>query len=251
MFNSISTNEKEFILSALENDFRVDARGPTDLRNIDIKFGTNTKQNKNNKNGQVLFQMGHTKILTQTQLKLCSPTQNKPQEGFLKYNIDFDSLNHMSEFTNQTATIQEAKIEIQNFIEKITRSSRATDKEGLCIIQGKLVWSVTVTLQLLNDDGNTFDAFFLAAILALKNTRLPEVSLKKDKIIINDAKLKYMNVHHMPIPTTFYFLKDMAEKPIVDASSKEERLCVSRLSIVMNSYEDICGMATLGSLNMS
>lgn len=43
MFNTISNNEKEFILSALENDFRVDARGPTDLRNIDIKFGTNTK----------------------------------------------------------------------------------------------------------------------------------------------------------------------------------------------------------------
>ena len=74
MFNTISNNEKEFILAALENDFRVDARGPTDLRNIDIKFGTNTKQNKNNKNGQVLLQMGHTKILTQTHLKLCSPT---------------------------------------------------------------------------------------------------------------------------------------------------------------------------------
>jgi len=70
------------------------------------------------------------------------------------------------------------KIEIQSFIEKITRNSRATDKEGLCIISGKLVWSITVQLNLINDDGNTFDAFFLAAILSLKNTRLPEVSLK-------------------------------------------------------------------------
>ena len=69
------------------------------------------------------------------------------------------------------------KIEIQSFIEKITRNSRATDKEGLCIISGKLVWSITVQLNLINDDGNTFDAFFLAAILALKNTRLPDVTL--------------------------------------------------------------------------
>ena len=98
------------------------------------------------------------------------------------------------------------KIEIQNFIEKVLRSSRATDKEGLCIIQGKLVWSITVNLHLLNDDGNTFDAFFLAAVLALKNTRLPEVSMVKDKIRINDSKLKYMNVHHLPVCTTFYFL---------------------------------------------
>ncbi len=72
------------------------------------------------------------------------------------------------------------KIEIQSFIEKITRNSRATDKEGLCIITGKLVWSITVQLNLINDDGNSFDAFFLAAILALKNTRLPEVTLTRN-----------------------------------------------------------------------
>jgi exosome complex RNA-binding protein Rrp42 (RNase PH superfamily) len=36
------------------------------------------------------------------------------------------------------------KVEIQSFIDKITRNSRATDKEGLCIISGKLVWSINV-----------------------------------------------------------------------------------------------------------
>ena len=195
--------------------------------------------------------MGQTKILTQTQLKLCTPSPNKPQEGFLKYNVEFDALNHLAEYANQTQTLQEMKIEIQNFIEKITRSSRATDKEGLCIIQGKLVWSITVTLHLLNDDGNSFDAFFIAAILALKNTRLPDVTLLKDKIKINDAKLKYVNVHHIPVSTTFYFMNDLPDTPIVDVNSKEERLCSSRLSIVMNAYEDICGMCTLGALNLS
>ncbi len=78
------------------------------------------------------------------------------------------------------------KIEISNFIDKIIKSSRVTDREGLCIVQGKLVWSLTVTLTLLNDEGNCFDAFFIAAILAIKNTRLPEVSLSgKNKILIN------------------------------------------------------------------
>lgn len=142
------------------------------------------------------------------------------------------------------------KVEIQSFIDKITKNSRATDKEGLCIISGKLVWSINVTLNLINDDGNTFDAFFLAAILALKNTRLPDVSLTKNKLLINDEKLKYLNVHHLPISTTFYFMQDLPEQAIVDVSAKEERLCNSRLSICMNSYEDICGMSTLGALNL-
>ena len=102
MFSSISVNERDFMLEALESKFRVDARGPNDLRKVNIKFGSNTTKNQNNKNGQVLVQMGHTKILTQTQLKLCSPTAGKPQEGFIKYNVEFDSLNHMAEFANQT-----------------------------------------------------------------------------------------------------------------------------------------------------
>jgi len=38
------------------------------------------------------------------------------------------------------------RVEISNFIEKVVKSSRATDNEGLCIIQGKLVWSLTVEL---------------------------------------------------------------------------------------------------------
>lgn len=136
---------------------------------------------------------------------------------------------------------------MQNFIDKTTRSSRATDREGLCIIQGKLAWSVTVQIHLLNDDGNAFDAVFLAAILAMKNTRLPEVSMSKNMIRINDQKLKYLNVHHMPICTTFYFLKDMPDNAILDVTAKEEILSVSRLSIVMNTYEDICGITTLGA----
>jgi exosome complex component RRP45 len=102
---------------------------------------------------------------------------------------------------------------------------------------------------LLNDDGNCFDSFFLSAILALKNTRLPEVTLAKNKIMINDSKLKYLNVHHIPICTTFYYIKDI-ETPIIDVNSKEERLCSSRFSVVMNAYEDICGMTTLGALDL-
>ena len=91
------------------------------------------------------------------------------------------------------------------------KSSRATDREGLCIIQGKLAWSLTVEMQLLNDDGNLIDAFFMAAVLALKNTRLPEVSMKGDNILLSNSidRQHYLNVHHIPVCTTFYFIPKM------------------------------------------
>ena len=143
------------------------------------------------------------------------------------------------------------RVEISNFIDKVLKSSRATDREGLCIIQGKLAWSLTVEMQLLNDDGNLIDAFFMAAVLALKNTRLPEVSMKGDSILLNNspAKQRFLNVHHIPVCTTFYFIPKV-ELPIVDAAAKEERLASARLSICMNVFEDVCGIQTLGQMEI-
>lgn len=93
------------------------------------------------------------------------------------------------------------------------------------------------------------DACFLATVLSLMNTRLPEVTISRDKIKINEEKIKYLNVHHIPVCTSFYFIEGI-DKPIVDANAKEEKLSTSRLSICMNIFEDLCGMSTLGSLEI-
>ena len=111
-------------------------------------------------------------------------------------------------------------------------------------------------MQLLNDDGNLIDAFFLAAVLALKNTRLPEVSMKGDNVMVSNTKSHFINVHHLPVCTTFYFIGAglaggaQALPPIVDACAKEERLATARLSICMNVFEDVCGMQTLGQMDI-
>lgn len=56
-------------------------------------------------------------------------------------------------------------------------------------------------------------------------------------------------MHHVPVCSTFYFIPELSD-PIVDASSKEERLATARLSICVNIYEDICGMQTLGQMEV-
>jgi exosome complex RNA-binding protein Rrp42 (RNase PH superfamily) len=56
-------------------------------------------------------------------------------------------------------------------------------------------------------------------------------------------------VHHIPVCTTFYFISGI-ENPIIDANAKEEKLAKSRLSICMNIFEDLCGMTTLGFLEL-
>lgn len=43
---------------------------------------------------------------------------------------------------------------------------------------------------------------------------------------------------------------DEVMEPIVDVNSQEEKLCSARLSIVLNAYGDLCGMTTLGALEI-
>ena len=74
-------------------------------------------------------------------------------------------------------TLQEMRIDISRFIDKVLKSSRAIDRESLCIVQGRLVWNLQVDLYVINEDGNLLDACFLATVAALMNTRLPEVTL--------------------------------------------------------------------------
>ena len=58
-------------------------------------------------------------------------------------------------------------------------------------------------------------------------------------------------MHHIPVCTSFYFIEGISNtRPIVDATAKEEKLAKSRLSICMNIFEDLCGMSTLGSLEV-
>ena len=76
-------------------------------------------------------------------------------------------------------------------------------------------------------------------------------------------------MHHLPISTTFYFIQNSQPvsggsrpktewddgssnllPPILDVTSQEEKLCQARLTIVLNSYGDLCGMTTLGALEM-
>jgi len=81
-----------------------------------------------------MVKMGQTKVVTHSSLKIVNPKEGRPNEGDIRFNIEFSALAHMADFNQQTNTLQEMKIELQNFIEKTVKASRVTDKEGLCII---------------------------------------------------------------------------------------------------------------------
>lgn len=111
---------------AIRSDFRVDARGRNATRHLDVRFGTT--------NGQALLRMGRTQIQAQSSIKLVQPQNGKPNEGYYKFNVEFSSLLHGCENAGMNVTLQEMRIDISRFIDKVLKSSRAIDREGLCIV---------------------------------------------------------------------------------------------------------------------
>ena len=91
-------------------------------------------------------------------------------------------------------------------MDRVFLSSRAIDKESLCISAGKLVWEVTISITILSYDGNWVDPVMYSALLCISTTKLPQVRVKSDnkvQILTEDKPWKPINVHHFPLPVTF------------------------------------------------
>ena len=89
---------------------------------------------------------------------------------------------------------------------------RALDVESLSILTNKCVWSITVELTLVNNDGNLIDAFYLAAIISLLHFRKPFTSVESSNQVFvhdqKDAKYQPLSIPHIPIAFTFAFFND-------------------------------------------
>ena len=87
------------MLEAIGADCRIDSRTRLESRILhaldqgtyaqNIKFG--------HENGQAMVQLGHTKVITQSNLKVICPRSNKPNEGEFRFNVEFTSLMHSAE----------------------------------------------------------------------------------------------------------------------------------------------------------
>jgi len=64
-------------------------------------------------------------------------------------------------------------IELGRVVDRGIRESGCIDVDSLCIIPGEKAWQVILDLFAVSDDGNLFDAFAIAGIVALKQAIIP------------------------------------------------------------------------------
>jgi exosome complex component RRP42 len=212
---------KDYIISLLSKDIRIDGRKPLDYREP-IKLEINVSKNAE---GTAKVTIGETEVIAGVKLAVGEPFPDTPNEGVLMVGAELLPLSS-PDFESGPPGPQAN--ELARIIDRGIRESGMIDTEKLVIREGELVWMVYVDIYSLNDAGNLIDASALAAVAALKNTIFPK--LDGDKVLFREHTKTKLPLKKVPIFCTVYKIGD---KIIVDPNEKEEKIMDCRLSVAV------------------
>lgn len=229
----LSRCEREFILRAIREGQRLDGRSTYDYRDITISFGS--------ERGHVEVQLGSTRVLAQVSCQAVKPRANRPAEGQLFINVE---LSPMASPSFEPGRPSKQTVEINRLLERSLRESRAVDTESLCILAGRLVWTIRVDINALDDCGNLIGCCSIAAITALTHFRRPDVTVSGEDVTIHPPDEKNpvpLSVHHKPICVSFSFF-GKGDFLLCDPGYKEEAVMDGHMVVAMNKHRELCCM---------
>ncbi|XP_010667896.1 exosome complex component RRP45B isoform X3 [Beta vulgaris subsp. vulgaris] len=184
--------------------------------------------------------------------QLVQPYKDRPNEGSLAIFTEFSP---MADPSFETGRPGESAVELGRIIDRGLRESRAIDTESLCVLAGKLVWSIRIDLHILDNGGNLVDAANVAALAALLTFKRPECSLGGEdgqELTVHPPEVREplpLIVHHLPIAVTFaFFTADNIV--VIDPTHAEETIMKGRMTATINTNGDICAIQKGGGVGV-
>ncbi|SMN18463.1 similar to Saccharomyces cerevisiae YDR280W RRP45 Exosome non-catalytic core component [Maudiozyma saulgeensis] len=250
----ISTSESKFILEALKQNYRLDNRTFDQFRDVKIQFGEEL--------GDVLIEMGKTKVHCKISSSITEPYEDRPFEGLFFISTESTPMAG-PQFENGNNT-GEDEVLISRIIEKAVRRSGALDIEGLCIVAGRKCWAIRANVHFLDCDGGFVDASCIAVMAALLHYKKPDITIHGEKIIVHPTEEREpvpLGILHVPICITFSFFNPLdieenikgegnSEIVIIDANLKEEQLREGVLTVTLNKNREVVQVSKAGGLPM-
>lgn len=236
----MTLNEKNFIQTCLLSDLRVDGRRSFDYRRITIKFGR--------EDGSSEVQLGQTHVMGFVTSQLVQPYRDRPNEGTLAIYTEFSP---MADPSFESGRPGESAVEVGRIIDRGLRESRAVDTESLCVVAGKLVWSIRIDLHIIDNGGNLVDAANIAALAALSTFRRPECTLGGEdgqEVIVHLPEEREpipLIIHHLPVAVTFGFI-GKENTVVIDPTHYEETVMGGRMTATLNTNGDVCAIQKAG-----
>ncbi|MCQ2818862.1 MAG: hypothetical protein MJ252_16475, partial [archaeon] len=246
MFDIISNNERSFLIKKLNNNplLRDTKRDEKTYRPVSIK--------KLSSNGQVEVKIGNTLVITQLMAKLIKPSEDKPNEGQIVFQIDTNHLKPNADYNQQNEELTDFRNRLNIFISKTLKESKALDIFSLCIIPEQVAWKIIIDINIINNDGNVLDACLISILASWLTFRLPFL-IKKENKLVNNNKYIYLTTLHKPFMVSFGIFETEKEgnKFIVDCNLKEESVMKGKISIAANIFGEVVFMHMASSAQIS
>ncbi len=175
-----------------------------------------------NAEGSCLAHLGDTKVLAGVKIGLDSPYSDRPSEGLLSFNAEFVPLAH-PDF--EAGPPREKAIELARVVDRGIRGAESIDlkKMGQTGVEAKVL-SVYVDLWVLDNCGNLIDCAALAAMSALRNTRMPKI---EDGKLVREESSGQLEITRSVLTCSF---EKIAGKNVLDANLAEEIASLGRLT---------------------
>ena len=207
----------DYILKLLESDERLDGRKLDEFREIKIESNVIERAE-----GSARVKMGKTDILVGIKMDMGESYPDVPDEGTLRTGAEFCPIASPDFYSGPPG---EDAVELARVVDRGIRESHAIDMVKLCLEPREKIWTVFVDIHMMNHDGNMIDASALAGIVALMNTRIPE--LEGDKVNRENLKEK-LPFNHIPVTIT---VGNVMGKLLVDPTKEEEQVLDSIVTI--------------------
>jgi exosome complex component RRP42 len=207
---------------------RLDGRSLDQFREVKISTGLIEKAN-----GSALVSLGNTQVMAGVKVATGAPFPDTPDKGLLVVNAEVLPL---ASAYAEAGPPDENAIELARVVDRGVRESEMIDLEKLCIIEGKLVYTIFVDVNILNVDGNLFDATSFAVVSALRTSKIPEYTIDEEKQKLTGQMLP-LPVRKTPVSVTLARVDDIL---MVDPSAEEEAVMDARITFTTDDDGNIC-----------
>ncbi|XP_076333895.1 exosome complex component RRP43-like isoform X2 [Tachypleus tridentatus] len=196
--------------------------------------------------GSSLVRRGKTTMVCGVKGELANSRPENPGDGFLVVNLDLPPL--CCPFFRPGPPSEQSQA-ISQFLNDIITSSGCVALSELSV-KGQLVWCLFVDIICLEYEGNVIDAAVLAMLAALRNTKLPKVTVNNDSGEIEVSEVcQVLPVKSQPVTTTFVYQQEGGHV-IVDPSFEEEYGAGGILSIALQEDGSLAKVHKPGGLQL-
>lgn len=225
---------KEYIRNNIAKGVREDGRKPGEMRDVKVETGVIEKAE-----GSARVRIGKTEVIVGVKIDVGTPFSDRPEEGVLMTGVELSPLGS-PEF--EPGPPRGRAVELSRVVDRGIRESGAIEVDKLCIEPREKVWMVFIDGEIINNDGNLFDAVGLAAAAAVNTARMPKLN--------EDGTVDYGNwkgklpVTKKPVPVTVGLISG---KLVLDPTADEEEVVEGTLTMVTMDNGNFCAMQKSGS----